>query len=31
MFEKVAGFKVSEKDIIKILKDLGFEISKKKL
>ena len=31
MFEKVAGFKVSEKNIIKILKDLGFEISKKKL
>ena len=30
LFEKTAGFKVKDKDIIKILTDLGFEISKKK-
>ena len=30
LFEKIAGFKVKDKDIIKILNDLGFEISKKK-
>ena len=30
LFEKIAGFKVKDKDIIKILTDLGFEISKKK-
>ena len=30
LFEKTAGFKVKDKDIIKILNDLGFEISKKK-
>jgi len=30
LFEKITGFKVKDKDIIKILTDLGFEISKKK-
>ena len=30
-FEKTAGFKIKDKDIIKILTDLGFEISKKKM
>jgi len=30
LFEKIAGFKIKDKDIIKILTDLGFEISKKK-
>mgnify|MGYP001220805011 FL=1 len=30
MFEKIAGFKVRDKEMIKILGDLGFEISKKK-
>ena len=31
LFEKIAGFKVKDKEIIKILTDLGFEVSKKKL
>ena len=31
LFEKIVGFKVKDKEIIKILTDLGFEISKKKL
>ena len=31
LFEKTAGFKVKDKDIIKILNDLGFEISKKNM
>ncbi len=31
LFERIAGFKVKDKEIIKILKDLGFEVSKKKL
>ena len=30
LFEKISGFKVKENEIIKILKDLGFEVSKKK-
>mgnify|MGYP003316611534 FL=1 len=30
LFEKITGFKVKENEIIKILKDLGFEVSKKK-
>jgi len=30
LFEKIAGFKIKEKEIIKILTDLGFGISKKK-
>jgi len=30
LFEKIAGFKIKDKEIIKILTDLGFEISKKK-
>ena len=30
LFEKTTGFKIKDKDIIKILTDLGFEISKKK-
>jgi len=30
LFEKTTGFKVAEKDIIKILIDLGFEIKKQK-
>ncbi len=29
-FEKITGFKVSDKDIIKILSDLGFKIKKQK-
>ena len=31
LFERIAGFKVKDKEIIKILTDLGFEVSKKKL
>jgi len=30
VFEKIAGFKIKDKEIIKILTNLGFEISKKK-
>ena len=30
LFEKITGFKVKENEIIKILNDLGFKISKKK-
>ncbi len=30
LFEKIAGFKIKDKDIIKILTDLGFQIIKKK-
>ena len=30
LFEKIAGFKIKDKDIVKILTDLGFELSKKK-
>ncbi len=30
LFERIAGFKIQEKEIIKILSDLGFEITKKK-
>ena len=30
LFERIAGFKVKDKEIIKILIDLGFEVSKKK-
>ncbi len=30
LFEKITGFNVKENDIIKILKDLGFKVSKKK-
>ena len=30
LFEKIAGFKIQDKEIIKILNDLGFEITKKK-
>tara|TARA_Y100001970_G_scaffold229794_1_gene285116 strand:+ start:725 stop:3133 length:2409 start_codon:yes stop_codon:yes gene_type:complete len=30
LFEKIVGFKISDKQILKILTDLGFEISKKK-
>ncbi len=30
LLEKIAGFKIKDKDIIKILTDLGFEIFKKK-
>ncbi len=30
LFEKITGFKVKENEIIKILKDLGFKVSKKK-
>ena len=30
LFEKIAGFKIKDKSIVKILTDLGFEISKKK-
>ena len=30
LFEKIAGFKIKDKDIVRILTDLGFEISKKK-
>ncbi len=29
LFEKITGFKVKEKEIIKILNDLGFKVSKK--
>ena len=31
LFEKIAGFNVKDKEIIKILADLGFGVSKKKL
>ena len=31
LFEKITGFKVKDNEIVKILSDLGFEISKKKL
>ena len=31
LFEKIVGFKIKDKEIIRILTDLGFEISKKKL
>ena len=31
LFERIAGFKVKDKEIVKILKNLGFEVSKKKL
>ncbi len=31
LFERISGFKVKDKEIIKILTDLGFEVSKKKL
>ena len=31
LFERIAGFKIKDKEIIKILTDLGFEVSKKKL
>jgi phenylalanyl-tRNA synthetase beta chain len=31
LFERIAGFKVKDKEIIKILINLGFEVSKKKL
>ncbi len=30
LFEKIAGFKIKDKEVIKILIDLGFKISKKK-
>ena len=30
LFEKITGFKVNDKEVIEILTDLGFEISKKK-
>jgi len=30
LFEKVTGFKIQDKEIIKILSDLGFQITKKK-
>jgi len=30
LFERIAGFKVKDKEIINILTDLGFEVSKKK-
>jgi len=30
LFEKIAGFKIKDQDIVKILTNLGFEISKKK-
>jgi len=30
LFERIAGFKMQDKEIIKILSDLGFEIKKKK-
>ncbi len=30
LFERIAGFKIKDKEIIKILIDLGFEVSKKK-
>ena len=31
LFEKITGFKVDDNEIVKILTDLGFEVSKKKL
>ncbi len=31
LFERIVGFKIKDKEIIKILIDLGFEVSKKKL
>jgi len=31
LFEKITGFKVKDKEVIQILTDLGFEVSKKKL
>ncbi len=31
LFEKITGFKVKDNEIIEILNDLGFEVSKKKL
>ncbi len=31
LFERIVGFKVKDKEIIKILIDLGFDVSKKKL
>ena len=31
LYERITGFKVKDKEIIKILTDLGFEVSKKKL
>ena len=31
LFEKIAGFKVNDNEIVKILNDLGFEVSKKNL
>ena len=31
LFEKITGFKINDNDIIKILTDLGFEVTKKKL
>ncbi len=31
LFERITGFKVKDKEIVKILKNLGFEVSKKKL
>ena len=30
LFEKIAGFKIKDKEVIKILIDLGFKVSKKK-
>jgi len=30
LFERIAGFKIQDKEVIKILSDLGFEITKKK-
>ncbi len=30
LFEKIAGFKIKDKEVIKILTDLGFEVVKKK-
>jgi len=30
LFERIAGFKIKDKEIIKILTDLGFDVSKKK-
>ena len=31
LFEKITGFKVNDNEIVKILTELGFEVSKKKL
>ncbi len=31
LFEKITGFKVNDNEIVKILTDLGFEVSKKKV